>query len=124
MVRCVSNKKKRFCQGFLFLPDVLDAAEQVIGCKQNDATFPTSPEEFTNRVLYTCYLGSDQSSNNTRQLAEEVARAIGSYHIVLPIQHIVATVLDVVTDVLQIRMPRFLCHGGSLKEDIALQVRF
>jgi NAD+ synthase (glutamine-hydrolysing) len=38
---------------------------------------PTDPREFCGRIFHTCYMGTENSSNDTRQRAKDLAQAIG-----------------------------------------------
>lgn len=45
-------------------------------CAENDYT-PASPQEFCNRIFHTCFMGSTNSSEETRSRARELSKAIG-----------------------------------------------
>ncbi len=38
------------------------------------------PKELANRMFVTCYMGSENSSEDTRSRAKNLAQDIGSYH--------------------------------------------
>ena len=38
------------------------------------------PKELANRIFVTCYMGSENSSEDTRSRAKNLAQDIGSYH--------------------------------------------
>jgi NAD+ synthase (glutamine-hydrolysing) len=43
-----------------------------------DSTYlPTDPREFANRIFHTCYMGTENSSPETRKRAKDLAEAIG-----------------------------------------------
>ena len=67
-----------FCKvNFLFLfadDQVIQDARRVTG---DPEYIPTDPKEFANRVFTTCYMGSENSSVETRNLAKELAGQIG-----------------------------------------------
>ncbi len=41
---------------------------------------PQNPSELCKRILFTCYLGTENSSQETKQRAEALALQIGSQH--------------------------------------------
>ena len=41
---------------------------------------PSDPRELANRIFVTCYMGSENSSEETRKRAACLAEEIGSYH--------------------------------------------
>ena len=41
---------------------------------------PTDPKELANRLFVTCYMGTENSSEETRKRASDLAEEIGSYH--------------------------------------------
>lgn len=41
---------------------------------------PLDPQEFCNRIFHTCYMGTENSSAETRKRAKDLANAIGAYH--------------------------------------------
>ena len=40
---------------------------------------PSDPREFANRIFHTCYMGTENSSEETRRRAKLLAEAIGRY---------------------------------------------
>jgi NAD+ synthase (glutamine-hydrolysing) len=45
-------------------------------CADNDYT-PRIPQEFCSRIFHTCFMGSTNSSGETRGRARDLAKAIG-----------------------------------------------
>ena len=41
---------------------------------------PTNPKEFAGRIFVTCYMGTENSSEETRKRASNLAEEIGSHH--------------------------------------------
>ena len=41
---------------------------------------PTDPKEFASRIFVTCYMGTENSSEETRKRASNLAEEIGSHH--------------------------------------------
>ena len=81
---------------------------------------PSDPRELCNRLFITCYMGSCNSSAETRQRAQALAEEIGSYHLSLAIDAAVSAALNIFTAVTGL-VPKFRVDGGSLRENLALQ---
>lgn len=65
-------------------------------------------------------MGTENSSADTRNRAKELSKAIGSYHIDLNMDALVASVQSLFSFVTG-KTPRFKVHGGSQAENLALQ---
>lgn len=65
-------------------------------------------------------MGTENSSSDTRIRAKELSETIGSYHIDLNMDTIVASVQSLFTLVTS-KTPRFKVHGGTQAENLALQ---
>uniref|UniRef100_A0A7S4AGJ1 NAD(+) synthase (glutamine-hydrolyzing) n=1 Tax=Pseudo-nitzschia australis TaxID=44445 RepID=A0A7S4AGJ1_9STRA len=89
--------------------------------KENDKVWkPSSPQEIASHVLHTVFMGTVNSSQNTTNRAKRLGKAIGSYHLTVPIDLMV----DAVTKVFCLatgQTPQFLVMGGTMAEDLALQ---
>ncbi|XP_030917029.1 glutamine-dependent NAD(+) synthetase isoform X3 [Geospiza fortis] len=97
--------------------DVLADARRIV----NDETYiPEDPREFCKRVLTTCYMASENSSQDTCNRAKLLAEQIGSYHINLNIDAAVKVVVGIFS-VVSGRTPQFSVYGGSSRESLALQ---
>ncbi|CAI4227104.1 unnamed protein product [Auanema sp. JU1783] len=59
----------------------------------NGAKIGEDPAELCNRILFTCYMGSEHSSQETRQCAEDLAKEINCFHFSLLIDIVVAACL-------------------------------
>ncbi|XP_034869399.1 glutamine-dependent NAD(+) synthetase isoform X6 [Mirounga leonina] len=81
---------------------------------------PQDPRELCGRVLTTCYMASENSSQETCDRARELAQQIGSHHVGLNIDPAVKAVMGIFSLVTGKR-PRFAVHGGSSRENLALQ---
>ncbi|XP_040495545.1 glutamine-dependent NAD(+) synthetase isoform X6 [Ursus maritimus] len=81
---------------------------------------PQDPRDLCGRVLTTCYMASENSSQETCDRARELAQQIGSHHIGLHIDPAVKAVVDIFSLVTGKR-PLFAVHGGSSRENLALQ---
>ncbi|NXE68458.1 NADE synthetase, partial [Calcarius ornatus] len=97
--------------------DVLADARRIV----NDGTYiPEDPREFCKRVLTTCYMASENSSQDTCNRAKLLAEQIGSYHINLNIDVAVKALVGIFS-VVTGRTPQFSVYGGSSRESLALQ---
>uniref|UniRef100_A0A8P0PF07 Glutamine-dependent NAD(+) synthetase n=1 Tax=Canis lupus familiaris TaxID=9615 RepID=A0A8P0PF07_CANLF len=81
---------------------------------------PQDPRDLCGRLLTTCYMASENSSQETCDRAKELARQIGSHHIGLNIDPAVTAVVGIFSLVTGKR-PLFAAHGGSSRENLALQ---
>ncbi|EDO26927.1 predicted protein, partial [Nematostella vectensis] len=81
---------------------------------------PTDPRELANRIFVTCYMGTENSSEETRKRAANLADEIGSYHLGITIDAAVSAVLTIFTAMTS-KVPKFKVHGGSHTENLALQ---
>lgn len=81
---------------------------------------PTDPKQLCNTLLVTCYMGTENSSKDTKNRAAELAQQIGSFHHSIIIDVAVSAVLKIFQQVTNL-MPKFRVHGGSPRENLALQ---
>lgn len=87
----------------------------------HDHTFlPESPQEIANRLFYTSFMGTENSSKETRQRAKDLANEIGSYHVDLNMDKLVSAVVSVF-EIATGKRPTFKVFGGSQTENLALQ---
>lgn len=98
---------------------VLDDVRRIVADSTNKY-IPTDPKELCNRIFYTCYMGTKNSSEETKKRAEALGKQIGSYHIAVTIDQIVDSFLPVFAQVSD-KVPKFKVFGGSQTENIALQ---
>jgi NAD+ synthase (glutamine-hydrolysing) len=83
---------------------------------------PSSAAEIANLVMHTCYMGTENSSAETRVRAAAIAAEVGTYHVTANIDAMVAAVVAVFLAVFgAAKKPRFSVHGGTRAEDLALQ---
>ncbi|KAF7308596.1 Glutamine-dependent NAD(+) synthetase [Mycena chlorophos] len=99
---------------------VIADARRIAGEPEDSSYIPSDPREFTGRIFHTCYMGTENSSKETRQRAKDLSAAIGSYHVDLNMDYVVRAVLTLFTGVTR-REPKFRAHGGSAAENLALQ---
>ena len=96
---------------------VLDDVRKILA----DPSFtPDIPAALCNRLLVTCYMGGQNSSQQTRQLASTLASQIGSYHLEINIDSAVSALLGIFTMITGMS-PKFRRHGGCARQNLALQ---
>uniref|UniRef100_A0A182KGG7 Glutamine-dependent NAD(+) synthetase n=1 Tax=Anopheles christyi TaxID=43041 RepID=A0A182KGG7_9DIPT len=81
---------------------------------------PTSAAELCGRLLFTCYMGTENSSRETRQRAATLAGQIGSSHLDIGIDVAVSALLGIFQLATGMR-PRFRAAGGCPRQNLALQ---
>uniref|UniRef100_A0A671FWD7 Glutamine-dependent NAD(+) synthetase n=1 Tax=Rhinolophus ferrumequinum TaxID=59479 RepID=A0A671FWD7_RHIFE len=98
-------------------PEVLADVRTIV----NEPSYaPEDPRELCGRILTTCYMASENSSRETSTRAGDLAQQIGSHHISLSIDPAVRAVVGIFSLVTG-RSPLFAVHGGSSRENLALQ---
>ncbi|KAF6262108.1 glutamine-dependent NAD(+) synthetase with GAT domain-containing protein [Scenedesmus sp. NREL 46B-D3] len=78
------------------------------------------PTDLASRLFHTTYMGTVNSSADTRSRAKALAQQIGAYHVDCSIDSLVGCVVALFTT-LTGRTPRFRLDGGSAAENLALQ---
>lgn len=97
--------------------DVIGHLRKVVG----DPNFsPKTPQEISKKLFFTCYMGSKNSSDETRKRAKQLAEKIGCDHGEVEIDGIVGEFEALLKKVYDVKL-RFQTDGGSWGEDIALQ---
>jgi NAD+ synthase (glutamine-hydrolysing) len=87
-----------------------------------DETYtPRDARELCSQLFLTCYMPSQHSSPETRERARLVAEQIGARHVEAPIDAAVEALLASAQTALVSQRPRFARHGGSDRENLALQ---
>ncbi|KAL5010219.1 hypothetical protein ScPMuIL_012524 [Solemya velum] len=81
---------------------------------------PEDPKELVGRILTTCYMASQNSSQETKNRAIHLAKEVGSSHLNIMIDVAVTALLSIFTAALRVT-PKFKAHGGSLRENLAMQ---
>ena len=82
---------------------------------------PVSSKELANELMYTAYLSTENSSENTKNRAFNIASQIGSKHYEIQMDNIVKTFKNSYLSMAKGPEPKYLEQGGSWAEDIALQ---
>lgn len=87
----------------------------------HDSSFvPKTPQEVAGRLFYSSFMGTENSSKETRSRAKELAAKIGSYHVDMNMDTLVSAVITVF-EVATGHRPVFKVFGGSVTENLALQ---
>lgn len=81
---------------------------------------PETPQDLANRLFYTSFMGTENSSKETRSRAKELADRIGSYHVDMNMDKLVGAVISVF-ELATGKRPIFKVFGGSQTENLALQ---
>ena len=97
--------------------EVLDGLRKIVKDENFD---PKNPQEIVKRILFTRYLGTDNSSEDTRKRAADLAAFIGSDHQEISITKIFEKFKEMIKETLSFD-PKFKIEGGGWQEDIALQ---
>ncbi|PWY86440.1 glutamine-dependent NAD(+) synthetase [Aspergillus sclerotioniger CBS 115572] len=86
-----------------------------------DSTWlPSTSQEVCNRIFHTSYMGTQNSSKETRDRAKRLAADIGAYHTDFNFDTVVSAMMTLFTVVTNFQ-PKFKVHGGSWAENQALQ---
>ncbi|KAJ2899453.1 glutamine-dependent NAD(+) synthetase [Coemansia aciculifera] len=81
---------------------------------------PRSAQDLASRIFCTSYMGTANSTGETRARARDLAAAIGSYHIDVDMDTIVSAIVGLFALVTG-QTPRYAVHGGTAAENLALQ---
>lgn len=57
---------------------VIADARRMTGEPEHSDYLPTDAKEFANRIFHTCYMGTENSSPETRKRAKDLAESIGA----------------------------------------------
>ncbi|KAJ2778766.1 glutamine-dependent NAD(+) synthetase [Coemansia interrupta] len=90
-------------------------------CCGDPAYTPASALDVAGRLFHTCYMGTANSSAETRGRARLLAQSIGSYHVDLDMDAAVSAIVALFTMVTGGPAPQYAVHGGSAAENLALQ---
>lgn len=56
---------------------VISDARRIAGEPEFSSYSPSDPREFASRIFHTCYMGTENSSLETRKRAKDLAEAVG-----------------------------------------------
>ncbi|OAX81982.1 hypothetical protein ACJ72_03673 [Emergomyces africanus] len=100
--------------------DVIADMRRIVGESPDSEWLPETAQELCGKILHTCYMGTTNSSKETRNRAKELAKSIGSYHVDLDMDSVVSAITNLFSFVTNFT-PRFSVHGGTPAENLALQ---
>lgn len=81
---------------------------------------PTKPQDIVKKIFYTSYIGTENSSKETRSRAKKLSSAIGSYHLDFNMDIVVDSVIKLFEFVTG-KKPVYKLFGGSDVENLSLQ---
>lgn len=81
---------------------------------------PETPQDIAHQLFYTSFMGTENSSADTRARAKDLASRIGAYHVDLNMDSIVSSIVGLFEFVTGKR-PIYKVLGGSHVENLALQ---
>ncbi|KAI9795215.1 MAG: glutamine-dependent NAD(+) synthetase [Piccolia ochrophora] len=99
---------------------VIKDARRLCGEPEASSWLPAEPQEICNRLFHTCFMGTENSSADTRKRAKDLAKDIGAYHVDLNMDSVVSALTTLFTTVTGFHA-RFEAHGGGTTESLALQ---
>ena len=100
-------------------PEVTRDLRRLLALAESDP-LPSNHQQIAARLLHTCYMGTENSSPETRQRARDLAAQIGASHLDVNIDSVVSSLTQLFVRLTE-RQPRFKAHGGSEAENLALQ---
>ncbi|KAG9031861.1 glutamine-dependent NAD(+) synthetase [Tulasnella sp. JGI-2019a] len=99
---------------------VIADARRIAGETNESIWLPTDPRDLAGKIFHTCYMGTENSSVETRRRAKMLSEAIGAYHVDLNMDTVVVAVRNLFSFVTGIK-PQFKTQGGTEAENLALQ---
>lgn len=78
---------------------------------------PENATSLCNRIFVTCYMGSENSSEKTRNFASTLASQIGSYHLEINIDGAVRALISIF-NVVTGMTPKFRSNGGCVRQSL------
>lgn len=86
----------------------------------DDSYVPDNPAALCKRLLVTCYMGGENSSEKTRKFASTLASQLGCDHLEINIDPAVTALLAIFKAATGMT-PRFRANGGCPRQNLALQ---
>lgn len=99
---------------------VLEDARRLANKEEGSTWVPESAQEFCNVVFSTCYMGTSNSSKDTRSRAKQLSTDINSYHYDVNIDMAVTAFVGLITAIFG-KTPQYKVYGGTVRENLALQ---
>ena len=104
-------------RGPIIRKEILDQLRMIV----KDPGFdPSEAKDIVKKVLYTAYMGTTNSSKETKDRAQLLASQIGLHHQDMDITLICDAYEKVLVETLKMT-PKFKTFGGTWREDLALQ---
>lgn len=97
---------------------VLDDLRKIT--RSEDYWIPEKPQDIASKIFHTCFMGTENSSKETRGRSRSLSEKIGSYHVDLNMDSLVTSVVALF-EVATGKRPIFKIFGGSQIENLALQ---
>lgn len=85
-----------------------------------DEDVPRDPRELAQKIFLTMYLGTENSSAETRERARRLAEEVGATHLPVAIDTVVSALVAFFAAVTRVT-PRYRSQGGTHEENVALQ---
>ncbi|KAJ8058664.1 hypothetical protein OCU04_012838 [Sclerotinia nivalis] len=101
-------------------PQVLEDLLRIVGEEEDSTWRPSNSQDIANRIFHTAYMGSTNSSSETRGRAKDLGEKIGSYHLDFNIDNVVSAVTTLFTTVTNYT-PKYKMYGGTPASNLALQ---
>ncbi|KAF7918468.1 uncharacterized protein EAE98_009711 [Botrytis deweyae] len=101
-------------------PQVVEDLLRIVGEEEDSTWRPSSAQDIANRIFHTAYMGSENSSAETRGRAKHLGEKIGSYHLDFNIDTVVSAVTTLFTTVTSYT-PKYKMYGGTPASNLALQ---
>jgi NAD+ synthase (glutamine-hydrolysing) len=85
--------------------------------------FPRTPRDIVSRLLHTCYMGTENSSVETRSRARRLAKTLGAYHSDISIDEAIHAHELIIEKTLKFK-PKYAVEGGSHSENVFIPFVF
>ena len=102
------------------IPNDEQVLKDIQAITHDEGFVPKTPQDIAQRIFYTSFMGTENSSKETRSRSKELASKIGSYHVDLIMDNLVTSVVSLF-EVATGKKPIFKIFGGSNTENLALQ---
>lgn len=99
---------------------VIKDLRRIVGVSEDSEWLPSDSKDISGRIFHTCFMGTVNSSKETRQRAKKLAEALGTYHLDINIDTVVTAVTSLF-NVVTLFSPQYTVHGGTIAENNALQ---
>jgi NAD+ synthase (glutamine-hydrolysing) len=94
---------------------------KIVGEPTTSEWRPTCPQDIASRMFHTTYMGmKENSSPDTRKRAQDLAVAVGAYHLDFDIDTVYHALVTLFTTVTKF-VPKYQMYGGTPATNLALQ---